>query len=282
MLSLDEVIGGRREGLQLGTERRQQLTYPRLFFYFWCGGRCMSLEGPRSHLKGHKAMTRRNRIVNSFYSGNSPITSPCLLHIHLMMDDNGFPYDPLTRPGGVRLIMLQPGSSKDDIHCTVGVADLPLNPQYEALSYEWGTTDYPRYIFLDRKYLTIRQNLWWALFHLQFLDRPRTLWNLWIDALCVNQIDVAERNHQVSQMDMIYQQAANVVAWLGRESPSDSKALQYMKEILADSPENYQNQRSPDFSMHRFRIHHMLKWNQILTLFQRSYWGRLWIIQEVV
>jgi hypothetical protein len=32
----------------------------------------------------------------------------------------------------------------------------------------------------------------------------------WIDALCIDQVNILERNHQVGQMEMIYTQAMSV------------------------------------------------------------------------
>ncbi|KAG5807705.1 hypothetical protein H9Q74_007679 [Fusarium xylarioides] len=40
---------------------------------------------------------------------------------------------------------------------------------------------------------------------------------LWIDAICINQDDIAERNSQVAMMSQIYGSARCVVAWLGEE-----------------------------------------------------------------
>lgn len=37
----------------------------------------------------------------------------------------------------------------------------------------------------------------------------------WIDALCIDQENLAERNHQVTQMGKIYASAYRVVSWLG-------------------------------------------------------------------
>jgi len=39
----------------------------------------------------------------------------------------------------------------------------------------------------------------------------------WIDALCINQADVAEKNVQVPLMGRIYQGAVRVVAFLGQD-----------------------------------------------------------------
>jgi len=38
---------------------------------------------------------------------------------------------------------------------------------------------------------------------------------LWIDAICINQNDNAEKSVQVQRMDLIYSNATQVIAWLG-------------------------------------------------------------------
>ena len=54
----------------------------------------------------------------------------------------------------------------------------------------------------------IRPNLHHALKHLRQTDTARTLW---IDALCINQEDMEERNVQVKRMASIYKLASRVV-----------------------------------------------------------------------
>jgi hypothetical protein len=39
----------------------------------------------------------------------------------------------------------------------------------------------------------------------------------WIDAICINQLDVPERNQQLAMMKWIYFRADTVVIWLGRK-----------------------------------------------------------------
>lgn len=39
---------------------------------------------------------------------------------------------------------------------------------------------------------------------------------LWVDALCINQVDNTERSQQVAQMGKIYSDARETIAWLGR------------------------------------------------------------------
>ncbi|KAH7378654.1 heterokaryon incompatibility protein-domain-containing protein, partial [Cadophora sp. MPI-SDFR-AT-0126] len=64
---------------------------------------------------------------------------------------------------------------------------------YEALSYEWGHFKSSKEIFINGMRFFVRDNLWNALYDLRE-DSPR---RLWIDALCIDQQNVDERNHQV-------------------------------------------------------------------------------------
>jgi hypothetical protein len=40
---------------------------------------------------------------------------------------------------------------------------------------------------------------------------------LWVDAICINQDHLAEKNHQVKNMGSIYWMAERVLVWLGPE-----------------------------------------------------------------
>ncbi|KAK3364200.1 heterokaryon incompatibility, partial [Lasiosphaeria hispida] len=55
-------------------------------------------------------------------------------------------------------------------------------------------------------------NLYTALLALRHRDKPRYLW---VDAICINQSDIAEKNVHMPQMHLVYQRAARVVVWLG-------------------------------------------------------------------
>jgi hypothetical protein len=86
------------------------------------------------------------------------------------------------------------------------------NPEYEALSYQWGEPDSGLLVLLSSQYVQIQKNLYWALQHLRLPTSSRILW---IDALCINQKIIAEQNHQVTWMGEIYMRAERVVLWLG-------------------------------------------------------------------
>jgi hypothetical protein len=64
----------------------------------------------------------------------------------------------------------------------------------------------------------VRQNLFDFLEHMRlgFITSAKTTQLIWIDALCIDQSSIDERNHQVAQMGAIFQGATVVRIWLGK------------------------------------------------------------------
>jgi hypothetical protein len=103
----------------------------------------------------------------------------------------------------------------------------------------------------------------------------------WYDALCINQQDLQERAHQIGRMRTIYGDAWAVIAWLGEEENNSSKAFDLLQSLsFARSKDGgeeleirlYEN---PDYLGSG-------GWMALHDLMRRTYWSRLWIIQEVV
>jgi hypothetical protein len=116
-------------------------------------------------------------------------------------------------------------------------------PKYEALSYMWGSPKDPQTAYIEMQSLpsshsmgtgpnhatfSIGQNLASALRYLRYKDRTRTLW---IDAVCINQADIVERNEQVKRMANIYKLAQRVVAWLGTETENSNHAMSTVRSL---------------------------------------------------
>jgi len=115
-------------------------------------------------------------------------------------------------------------SNSSPLVCKRRVVSLNDNPTFVALSYVWGTQICAESIIVDGETRTITQNLHDALlWHRD--NKPNVL--IWVDAICINQDDVKEKNHQVRMMNRVYSQAAQVICWLGPATPSLEVYMQY-------------------------------------------------------
>jgi hypothetical protein len=128
-----------------------------------------------------------------------------------------------------------------------------------------------RVISIDGQTCSVRENLWLALYHLRLNDTSRVLW---IDALCIDQSDIRERNHQVAQMDKVFKHAKRVLVWLGPDTARDRKAL----ELIRLSNDFQLNLRSAGGHSQFHNSPEAPAWQAVIRLCQRLYWTRLWII----
>lgn len=189
-------------------------------------------------------------------------------------------YDPLTDPDSFRLIVLLPGGRQDDIHCQIFHTRHGSSVDYEALSYTWGTPENPEICYLNGQATMIQHNLYEALLHLRSSWEPRTLW---IDAICIDQSNISERNHQVGQMRSIYSQADSVIVWLGTESRTSGTAMQWIEDSSLQNRSSLGIRERLDLTSPERIIQKQTKrWLALRHLCKRAYWSRVWIVQEVV
>ncbi|CAH0025122.1 unnamed protein product [Clonostachys rhizophaga] len=157
---------------------------------------------------------------------------------------------------------------------------------YYAVSYRWGapllegrfktmTNDPITSIQFNDSVVKVTENL------SDFLDQVKSDEKLkenefWIDAVCINQSDPKERSHQVStMMARIYRSAACVIAWLGDADLHTERAFGHLSK-LAESTMLPPLSASVDFGSDQS------SWKSTAKLFERTYWNRSWIIQELV
>ena len=85
--------------------------------------------------------------------------------------------------------------------------------KYIALSYEWGDGVPEKVVVINHFPFKVRKNLYEFL---RVVATHHTLeTKIFIDAICINQKDRAERSNQVRLMPDIYAKAHEVRAWLG-------------------------------------------------------------------
>ena len=148
-----------------------------------------------------------------------------------------FSYQPLDlKKAAIRLVRLLPDlSSRGLIQCEI--THDTIEASYICLSYRWGAPEPNGLILINNKLFRVRQNL------LDFLHMARQNTAatdiFWIDALCTDQSQVLERNHQVAQMGEIYSHAICVYVWLGT-NPGLRPAFQRLKHPEWSTAKNWQ------------------------------------------
>jgi Heterokaryon incompatibility protein (HET) len=102
-------------------------------------------------------------------------------------------------------------------------------PKYEALSYTWGDPGWDiETILLNDVRLPLAPNLFAALFHPRSEAVARLLW---IETICINQLDIAEKSTQIPRMKDIYQAAWRVVVWLGPAGQNSDMAIELVEDM---------------------------------------------------
>lgn len=189
-----------------------------------------------------------------------------------------------TVPG--RIANVNDKSQKDIISLRITQYAIHRLPQYVAISYTWGSAFATRPIRVNGRPFHVRQNLWHLLWHLRQRGESRFLW---IDALCIDQKNLEERNFHVQLMGNIYDKAVTAIVWLGL--PSDDRRQARVLEFIGEMATFGQSKRSrgapvdESDAVAKFRQQFLTeasvqRWANVLELCRGTYWTRTWIIQE--
>jgi len=167
------------------------------------------------------------------------------------------------------------------------IVDLSKPPAFEALSYVWGDSSITIPIIVDGDTFQATANLNAAL---RALRRPQSPRLMWVDAICINQSDIPEKNVQVSLMSKLYSGAASIVVWLGPSTPDIEFAVSWaqsyaVKKFTAKSIfwlklstlALFSEEAKIKRSLEMFRVH-----RGILDIFCLPYWDRMWTFQKYV
>ncbi|KAM0431325.1 hypothetical protein ACHAPT_005299 [Fusarium lateritium] len=146
------------------------------------------------------------------------------------------------------------------------------------LSYTWRPQHPGRHIYVEGEHINegvaeVGKNLG------DFLGAARdanvTDW-LRIDALCINQQDLAEKEHQVRQMGQTYKRAEKVFVWLGLIDEPTMHVLEDMMRVMKEATNLKNIAIIDDLSTTREDL-----LNGLSTIMSVPYWTRVWIAQEV-
>ena len=118
-----------------------------------------------------------------------------------------------------RLLIVSPGTTDDRLQCALRNVsfDEAFLPQYETISYCWGDLRTHEIITVDGSRLQVPPS---AAAALRRMRKPNTERFLWLDAICINQEDNAERSNQVTLMGDIYKHGVKNLIYLGEDDVS--------------------------------------------------------------
>lgn len=99
--------------------------------------------------------------------------------------------------GEIRILEVRRHGSTGELICNIRHAVLEDADPYDAISYTWGSPgDHTHRIGVDRKWIDIKKNAYELL-----QDRARTfeMRRVWIDCICINQLDNHEKSYSALQ-----------------------------------------------------------------------------------
>ncbi|CZR50156.1 uncharacterized protein PAC_00028 [Phialocephala subalpina] len=188
----------------------------------------------------------------------------------------------LDRPA-VRLLRLLKESYMDDIQCELfdGWIEQPEGGiAYDALSYTWGSTEKNARITVNGSTMYVTSNLYAALQYLRLDNQDRIIW---IDAICINQVDDKERGHQVQHMSKIYKEAEQVIVWLGRGTGESDFTMDFMKQLQENNMKVKHGTRPSTISLGPGRpdIPKNRLYEGMELMLRQPWFRRIWILQEI-
>ncbi|KAK0641445.1 heterokaryon incompatibility protein-domain-containing protein [Cercophora newfieldiana] len=175
-----------------------------------------------------------------------------------------FNYPPIRQQKELRFLQVQHGKFDEPVRCEIftGVVN---QADFEVISYTWadesGDSDACYSIILNSMPFPVTRNCEMAL------KRVRGRWSnrcIWIDAVCIDQTNDAERGHQVQLMPDIYSRAKTVIVYVGESDTNSSLAL----KVIADGDATNITNR------------HLVR-QELVSLWSRRYFSRVWVLQEV-
>ncbi|KAF7952460.1 uncharacterized protein EAE97_001957 [Botrytis byssoidea] len=152
---------------------------------------------------------------------------------------------------------------------------------YVALSYTWGKPNDTSYICINGHKHKVTPNLESALRHLRG-HKAKVV--IWVDAVCVNQNDIPERDTQLKMMADIYRKAEKGLSWLGEESDDSSLAFRMIQRWASlGIPHGMSRGELSAFFKNTLQdeIFMPRSVTALKKMLQRPYWKRVWILQEV-
>lgn len=174
----------------------------------------------------------------------------------------------------------------EDSH--VGILEESLDkfvPRFEAISYCWGKGTDKRTMLLNGVPFNVPASAVTALQDVRFEHDRRFIW---IDAICINQNDITERQDQILLMRDVYSCGERTIIWLGVEDNLTSHAMDMLSRIeranVTDSEAVSSRGEENDSreALEPIVAPDNLSVETLLPVFCRPWFARVWVYQEIL
>ena len=237
--------------------------------------------------RGHPESTKGNVLITSNVEGSEsnqsvpPSKSAVVTPIQVSSDPITietqpmpnilFPYPPLQLvEGEFRLLVIKSGQEHEDVQCTLSNAIHSDYPVYSALSYCWGSMSILRTVYINDHAFEVGSNCEAAIRMLRQKDIDVTVW---IDSICIDQNSKEDRNRQVRQMRRKYENARDVVVWLGVGEAYTKEAVEILEAV------SQMGRYNPALSSKTVGTES--QWAAVRKFFKIPWFERIWVVQEV-
>lgn len=128
------------------------------------------------------------------------------------MEPESYTYTELPPGKWLRLLRIPPALAYEPLKYEILLSHINDAPPYKALSYAWGDIRDTTVIDCSGTSQAISAHLHSGLCRVRHTTKPLVIW---VDAICINQMNNIEKGLQVDFMSTIYEQAEEVIVWFG-------------------------------------------------------------------
>ncbi|KAK1846110.1 heterokaryon incompatibility [Colletotrichum chrysophilum] len=197
-------------------------------------------------------------------------------------------YFPLPHSDSIRILVLLPADRIDaELHGSLVSTRLSdcedEHTSYVTLSYVWGRKTNGGTAKINGQQLPIGRNISDALRHIRRRDKPI---RVWADAICIDQVNVNERNHQVQQMRDIYALSTDTIIYLGNDNGRTTThcAWNFLERNSMWALDNHGNKDydRPSRLQKSLTTFRGTIQDVEASVLSHKWFSRVWVLQEVV
>ncbi|KAI9148168.1 Heterokaryon incompatibility protein [Paramyrothecium foliicola] len=191
-----------------------------------------------------------------------------------------YKYRHLQHPRAIRILRLDP-SEKDTAPLVGSLEEEVLDgcSDFKALSYAWDDEKGDGHIICGGSALRVSKNCAAALRRIRIAAGNQST-RLWVDAVCINQTALKEKERQLAIMGEIYKKADKVIVWLGEHDKSSARVLKFFEAVANSRKTERKRSETAKETLLMVRRWYLMS-EALARFFNRSWFTRMWPIQEV-